>query len=81
MPTLHRIFGCLRLLFSWLFNNLRGIQKKRGFRLLSFHDFEVFALPVSLEQQREAHAEYKHSPCHIVKVRGAYTHIRKRRTK
>ena len=27
MPTLHRIFGCLRLLFSWLFNNLRGIQK------------------------------------------------------
>ena len=37
MPTLHRIFGCLRLLFSWLFNNLRGIQKKRGVRLLSFH--------------------------------------------
>ena len=31
--------------------------------------FEAFALPFSIEQQREAHAEYKYSPCYIVKVR------------
>ena len=31
--------------------------------------FEAFALPFSIEQQREAHAEYKYTPCYIVKVR------------
>ena len=30
---------------------------------------EALALPTMLDRQREAHAEYKHSPCHIVKVR------------
>ena len=27
---------------------------------------EAFALPIVLDRQREAHAEYKYSPCHIV---------------
>ena len=35
MPTLHWIFGYLRLLFIWLFNNFRGIQKKRDCTLVS----------------------------------------------
>ena len=30
---------------------------------------EALALPIVLDRQREAHAEYKHSPCHIVKIR------------
>ena len=39
---------------------------------------EAFALPDIQEQQREAHAEYKHSPCYIVKVRVcAYTYTQK----
>ena len=42
--------------------------------------YEAFALPISLEQQREAHAEYKHSPCHIVKVRVGHINIHERRT-
>ena len=33
---------------------------------------------ISLEQQREAHAEYKHSPCYIVKARVCvYTYTQK----
>ena len=36
---------------------------------------EALALPISLEQQREAHAEYKHSLCYfLVKVR-AYAYV------
>ena len=40
---------------------------------------EALALPISLEQQREAHAEYKHSPCYLsVKVRVcAYANMQK----
>ena len=40
---------------------------------------EALALPISLEQQREAHAEYKHSPCYLlVKVRVcAYVNMQK----
>ena len=35
-------------------------------------------MPFSIEQQREAHAEYKHSPCYIVKVRVcAYVYTQK----
>ena len=30
---------------------------------------EALALPFLIKRQREAHAEYKHSPCYIVKVR------------
>ena len=37
---------------------------------------EALALPIILKRQREAHAEYKNSPCYfLVKVRVcAYTH-------
>ena len=40
---------------------------------------EALALPISLEQQREAHAEYKYSPCYfLVKVRVcAYVYTQK----
>jgi hypothetical protein len=43
--------------------------------------FETFALPFSIEQQREAHAEYKIYPRAISsRYTCAYTHIHKRRT-
>ena len=79
MPTLHRIFGCLRLLFSWLFNNFRGIQKKRETCICQFHILRPSHCPKYLNRQREAHAEYKILSCYAtVKVRVcAYVYAQK----
>ena len=77
MPTLYRIFGILLYCLIDM-SNLIGI-KKAWSPTAVVPLLEALALPISLEQQREAHAEYKHSPCYLsVKVRVcAYANMQK----
>ena len=57
VPTLYRIFGILLYCLIDM-SNLIGI-KKAWSPTAVVPLLEALALPISLEQQREAHAEYK----------------------
>ena len=66
MPTLHRIFSCLRLLMIALL--FIAYTKKRDCTV-AVPLLEAFALPTLIEQQREAHADmYAHTSLYIVSM-------------
>ena len=70
LPTLLRIFGCLRLLMiALLFYIFYCIHKKKRDCTVAVPLLEAFALPTLIEQQREAHADmYAHTSLYIVSM-------------